>query len=352
MRQGFDPRLLRLRADPMPIAERVFPGPGAFSVSDNGILVYRSTTFTGADQRQLQMVDRTGRRVALFGARGLYQNAVVSPDQQLVAFNRTDPNNDVWIEDMTRGATSRLTFDKAVDDFPVWSPDGARIVFSSDRNGGVFDLYEKQSSGGGQEQLLLKTGQPKVATDWSRDGRYIIYTETAAGSGADLWLLPTSGDTTPIEYLRTPFNESQARVSPDGRWLAYRSDESGIEQVYVQSFPKAGAKWQASTDGGRQPQWRGDGKELFYLSPVADDQFMTVDIVSEPGEPVFKTAIPKKLFVINVLTGPVPGGQTAQRNSYDVMKDGQRLLLNSNREVNDVRPDIMVVLNWAAGLEK
>jgi hypothetical protein len=150
--------------------------------------------------------------------------------------------------------------------------------------------------------------------------------------------------------LRTPFHETEARVSPDGRWVAYRSDESGIDQVYVQSFPQAGSKWQVSTDGGRQPHWRGDGKELFYLSPVFDDQFMTVDILSTPREAAFKAAVPNKLFVINVLTGPVPGGQSVQRNSYDVMKDGQRLLLNSNRDVNDVRPTITVVVNWAAGL--
>jgi Tol biopolymer transport system component len=352
MTQVFDVDQLRLRDDPMPVAERVLPFPGSFSSSHNGILAYRWSMFGGADQRQLSIVDRSGKRLEVFGARGLYQNPVLSPNQQLVAVNRADQNNDIWIEDPNRGISSRLTFDLGVDDFPLWSPDGTRIVFSSDRDGGVFQLYEKQSGGSRQEQLLLKTGQPKMATDWSRDGRYIVYTETDATTGADLWLLPLFGDRKPVEYLRTPFNETEARVSPDGRWLAYRSDESGIEQVYVQSFPQAGSKWQVSTDGGRQPHWRGDGKELFYLSPTLDDQFMSVDVLSTPKEAAFKAAIPNQRFVINVLTGPVPGGQSVQRNSYDVMRDGQRLLLNSNREVNDIRPTITVVLNWAAGLGK
>jgi Tol biopolymer transport system component len=349
--QEFDLNQLRPRGDPVPVAERVQPTLGSFTVSANGILAYRPSAF-GDDLRQLSIVDRTGKGIDNFGARGLYQNPVLSPNQQLVASNRADQSNDIWIEDLNRGTTSRLTFDPGADDFPVWSPDNARIVFSSDRDGGVFQLYEKPSAGG-QEQLLLKTGQPKTATDWSRDGRYIVYTETDAKTGADIWLLPLFGERKPVEYLRTPFNETQARVSPDGRWLAYRSDESGVEQVYVQSFPQAGSKWQVSTEAGRQPHWRGDGKELLYLSPVLDDQFMGVDILSSPSEAAFRAAVPNKLFVINVLTAAVPGGQSFQRNSYDVFKDGQRLLLNSlGGEVDATRRPVTVVVNWTAGLKK
>ena len=123
--------------------------------------------FSGTDQRQLSIVDRGGKRIEASGARALYQNPALAPNQQFVAVNRAEPNNDIWIEDLNRRTASRLTFDLGVDDFPLWSPDGTRIVFSSDRDGGVFHLYEKQSGGSGQEQLLLKTGQPKMATDWS-----------------------------------------------------------------------------------------------------------------------------------------------------------------------------------------
>lgn len=131
------------------------------------------------------------------------------------------------------------------------------------------------------------------------------------------------------------------------------SNESGRLQIYVQSFPPTGSKWQISTDGGSQPQWRADGKELFYLSPTANDQFMAVDITSGPSDVVFKAGVPKKLFVINVLTVSVPGGQRNQRNSYDVMKDGQRFLLNASPDATpNVGSSITVVLNWAAGLEE
>ena len=148
------------------------------------------------DQPNLQVLKGTE------GASG----SALSADQQLVAFNRTDQNNDLWIADLVRRTTTRLTFDAGIDDFPVWSPDGARIVFSSNREGGVFNLFEKPSGGGGQEQLLLKTSQPKMATDWSRDGRYIVYDETDATSGADIWLLPLSGDRKPN---RIPANTVQ-----------------------------------------------------------------------------------------------------------------------------------------------
>ena len=350
MTQELDTDRLELRGDSRPIADGVLPG---FSASDNGVLAYRRRTIDD-EGRQLSMVDRSGKLVEAFGANANYQNPVLSADQQFVAFNRAEQNNDLWITDLVRRTTTRLTFDPGVDDSPVWSPDGARIVFSSNREGGVFNLYEKPSGGGGQEQLLLKSGQPKIASDWSRDGRYVVYTETDAKSGADIWLLPLSGDRKPTEYLRTPFSETQARVSPDGRWLAYRSDESGLNEVYVQSFPKAGSKWQVSVDGGEQPQWRGDGLELFYLSPVADNQFMAVDILSKPADAVFKVGVPKKLFVVNVVTGAVAGTSASQRNSYEVLKDGQRLLLNSSRAAiaTEIRPSITVVLNWAAGLGK
>ena len=188
---------------------------------------------------------------------------------------------------------------------------------------------------------------------WSPEGRYVIYEEADSKTGNDLWILPMSSDKKPSEYLRTPFNERQARFSPDGRWVAYSSNESGRAEVYVQSFPQPGSKWQISTDGGSQPRWRADGKELFYLSPTADDQFIAVDILTKPSDTVFKAGVPKKLFVSNVITGAAPGGAPNQRNSYDVTKDGQRFLLNA---IGDVAPtgrsSITVVLNWAAGLKR
>ncbi len=365
MRQEFDVNRLELRGDPSPIVEQV---PielfrGIFSVSETGILAYRRAV--NSDLRQLPIVDRTGQQVSQVGSPAIYQNPALSPDQQLVAVNRAEQGGDIWILDIARGTASRFTFDPGTDDNPLWSPDGTRIAFSSTRDGGVANLYQKQSGGAGQEQLVLKTDKPKIPADWSRDGRYIIYEEQDSKGGSDLWILPmsganaspagrsdqrTSGDKKPTPFLQTPFNERRARFSPDGRWIAYSSNESGRAEVYVQSFPPTGSKWQISTDGGIQPQWRNDGKELFYISPTANDQFMTVDILTKPVDAVFKAGVPKKMFVIDVVTGPLP---LSQRNSYEIMKDGQRLLVNPLTTITapNNRSSITLILNWPATLK-
>jgi eukaryotic-like serine/threonine-protein kinase len=363
MTQEMDLGRLALTGDPTPVAEQVARNAGvnygAFSVSENGVLVYRTGTELGGVRgaNELVIVDRMDQQAKSLGPRAEYQEPLFSPDQQFLAFSRADQNTDIWIMDLARGTTSRFTFDPGIDDHPLWSPDGGRVVFSSTRDGEIANLYEKPSGGAGQEQLLLKTDRSKIPTDWSRDGRYIVYEEQAPKTGADLWILPTSGDKKPTEFLRTPFNEKQARFSPDGRWIAYDSNESGREEVYVQSFPQTGGKWQVSTEGGFQPVWRADGKELFYLSPVADNQFMAVDIQTAPADRVFKAGVPKKLFVHNVRTGAPGPAQGNQRNSFDVTKDGQHFVLNSTAAANTPGPDnnrftITVVLNWAAGLKK
>jgi Tol biopolymer transport system component len=354
MAQEFDLDRLDLRGDPSPVAEQVLAnttGLASFSASENGTLAYR--TNAGTAGTHLFIVDRTGKAVEPQGPPANYQHPELSPDQRLFAFSRADQNTDIWIQDMARGTTSRFTFDPGIDDLPLWSPDGTRIVFSSNRETGVFNLYEKQSGGAAQEQLLLRSAHNKIATDWSRDGRYIIYTEVDPKTGQDLWILPISDVKKPIEYLRTPSTETQARFSPDGRWIAYTSDESGRPEVYVQRFPKTGSKWQISTAGGDQPQWRADGKELFYLSLPAR-QFMAVDITTNPSDIVFKAGVPKKLFdATNVLTGAVVPGLPPQRNSYDVMKDGQHFLVNAfSDSIGNVRSSITVVLNWAHDLKK
>jgi len=345
MAQEFDPNRLELRGDPLPVAENVatnivlnFP---AFSVSQTGLLAYRP----GGSRayRQLVLVDRGGRRAEIAGPPGNFQNPVFSPDGQLIAVSRQDQGRDIWIVNTGGGMVSRFTMDPGVEDHAVWSPDGTRIVFSSDREGGVRNLYEKRSDGAGQEALLLKSDHSKTPLGWSPDGRNIVYEDRAPETGSDLWFLPMLGDKKePIEFSRTSFNESHAQFSPDGRWLAYVSDVSGRLEVYVQSFPPTGSKWQISTNGGEQPRWRDDGKELFFIGLPGVEQFMAVDVATKPSDRVFRRGEPKKLFQFDVLS-------VNQRNSYDVT-NGQRFLLNViPRAV--ATPSVTLIVNWTAGLK-
>src|SRR5262249_34505780 len=161
-----------------------------------------------------------------------------------------------------RGLRTRLTFDPALNVAPIWSPDGTRIVFSSNRRGNM-NLYQKASSGAGSDEAVLKSDVYGVPYSWSRDGRYLLYTSGDPGSATDLWVLPWFGEKKPFPFLQTRFAETRAKFSPDGRWVAYTSNESGRNEVYVTLFPKADGKWQVSTGGGTSARWRQDGRELF-----------------------------------------------------------------------------------------
>ena len=193
--------------------------------------------------------------------------------------------------------------------------------------------------------LAAITSGDLSVTPGTRLGVHEVTAPLGEGGTGQVW---RATDTTPGRQVAIKILPNAFAADPERR----RWRPIGLENV--QSFPRPGSKWQISTDGGEPPQWRSDSKELFYLSPTADNQFMAVDILSQPADAVFKAGVPKKLFVVNVVTGAVPGGQSFQRNSYEVLKDGQRLLLNSSRAALalEVRPSITVVLNWAAGLGK
>ncbi|HEY3026455.1 MAG TPA: protein kinase [Pyrinomonadaceae bacterium] len=275
MAQAFDAGKLQLTGEPFPIAEQVGFNPSNarafFAVSDNGVLVYRDFVFTDT---QLAWFDRTGKQIAPVGTVGQITNLALSPDEKLVAVTRFDTqtgSTDLWLIDQAR--ETRLTFDPANDASPVWSPDGIRIAFNSSRSGSI-DLYVKPVSGG-TEDLLFKSSNPKGPQAWSADGRFILYSEADPKTNLDLWVLPQFGDQKPIPFLQTAFIETQGRFSPDGKWVAYASNESGTFQIYVRPFPPSSGQWMVSTNGGNQPRWRRDGKELFYLAP--DRKLMVVD---------------------------------------------------------------------------
>jgi len=317
-----------------------------FTVSETGALAYGKGTSVGL--LSLAWFDRSGKRLGSIDSPGHCVDINFSPDQKRVALDVVNfevGGRDLWQVELTRGVPSRLTAGDRETSSAVWSPDGSRIAFASNPTGlgpvGVGgDLYQKPSSGVGNEEQLFHSDAPKVAADWSADGRFLLFESRDPGSKTKLWVLPFSGDRKPFPLLQTPFTESHGIFSPDRRWIAYVSDESGRPEVYVQTFPVSTAKWRVSTAGGTQPRWRRDGKELFYLAP--DSRLTAVDVTAGSS---FEAGVPRALFEI----GSTPG--VGLRHRYDVTSDGQRFLVVRGTETQETSP-ITVVLNWTADLKK
>ncbi len=344
--QLFDAKGLRITGDPFPVAEQIqyFPQiySALFSISENGVLLYRAASASAASR--LLWFDRSGKEIGSLGTPGDQANPRISPDGKRVALDITDPqtgNMDIWIYDLSRGIPTRFTFDPAEDTTPIWSPDGSRIVWGSNRSK-VRDLYQKDSSGAGSEEVLFRSGSAKFSTDWSPDGRFILHRVVDPKTNLELWVLPVAGDGKPIPFIKATFGVDHGQFSPEGRWVAYSSNESGKWEVFVIPFPGPGGKWQVSTAGGSEPRWRRDGKELFYLAP--DGKLMAVEVKEGP---TFEAGAARPLF------------QTRRREhvsstdlfSYDVSADGQRFLVNT--DVGEVTSSpLTVVLNWTAELKR
>jgi len=354
MAQTFDEKRLALTGEPMTVAENVntYLLSASFSAS-NGVLVYRSGRTT-MGLSSLAWFDRRGQELGAAGDSGssVYQDVAISHDASRVAVSRADPavsgsSQSIWLLDLTRGVSARFTFDIAPDTSPVWSPDGNRLAYGGSRAGGM-GIYERAANGTSTERTLVSPiGEPMYPNHWSRDGRFLLYTKEAGSTRSDLWVLPLSEDGTPagepIPFATTKYSESEGMFSPDGHWIAYTSDESGKEEVYLRSFPASqgdeGIKAKSSRNGGRQPHWRGDGKELFYLS--LDRKMMAVD-VSQTGP--IRLGAPTTLFGL-------PGNAAQSDLSawpWDVTTDGKRFLIGKSTAVSE---PVTVVLNWRAALE-
>ena len=331
----FDPLRGELTGDPVTVADPVGLDPGrfvgAFSVSASGLVAYRSEG--GGVRRQLTWFDRSGKALGTLGApdeNNLFDPAL-SPDGRRVSVERTiQGNTDIWIIDGLR--TTRFTFDAGLDISSVWSPDGSRIAFQSNRKG-RFDFYEKPSNGAAGEELIFESPENKTLSDWSRDGRSLI--GLIPSGNMDLWVWPLDSVRKPTVFLNTKFDERGPHFSPDGRWVSYHSNESGRNEVYVRPFPGPGGQWQISTAGGSTARWRHDGRELYYVS--LDGKLMAVPIAAkgatlEPGTPM-------ELFRIRSELG---GGVV--RGQYAVAPDG-RFLVNVTTGDNTSFP-ITLLLNW------
>jgi Tol biopolymer transport system component len=342
--QPFDLQGMRLLDEPAAISESltVSSSRADFSVANDSVLAYRTDT---AEKMPLRWFDRTGKPMGTGATQGMGPR--FSLDGKQVVYGRADAESaggDVWLEDVTRHVITRLTSHPAYDWMPVWSPDGKSIVFASNR-GGVMDLYEKSISGSEPELQILKSEKRKIPTDWSRDGKFIVFQQEDPKTKWDLWLLPMTGERKPLPILQSEFNETVGVLSPDGKWLAYTSDETGSEQVYVQRLavrPTIGrtdttsnGKWRISTNGGREPRWRGDGKELFYLN--GDRKVMSTSIKMSPS---FEAAIPAELFA-----------STDYIYNYDVTPDGRRFLISIQFELIGSDP-ITIVSKWSQILKR
>lgn len=349
MAQPFDAGRLELTGEPIAVAEQLGTSGahGFFSVSSSGALAYR----TGAQAAlfQLTWFDRQGKTVGKFGEISTDQGIAFSADGTRAAV-RDFPGlrrGDIWTLDFARGVRTRFTFRQTEFSLPVWSPDGSRIAFAA---GNTLDtLYEKASSGAGDErELLKKLGEGKVPTSWSRDGRFLLY-YTFLNRQEDLWVLPLEGDRKPALLLGTEFGEREGSFSPDMRWIAYTSNESGRAEVYVRPFTASGAsgssgapslgegKWQVSKDGGTLAKWRAEGKEVIFRAPNGSP--MAVDVTTTGA--VFQAGVPKQLFALPPNVG-----------DWDVTADGKRFIAGVPPVQQTTQTAITVVLNWEAGLKR
>ena len=271
----------------------------------------------GGIQGRLTWFDRQGKAVGTAGEPGLYRTLTISPDGKRIAFELADPqtqNRDIWLLEVADQKTIRFTSDPAWDAFPTWSPDGRRIIFTSNR-AGAYDLYQKSSDGTGKEELFYKSSEGKGPTSWSPDGRFLLY--YSLGQPTHVKLLAASGpaDRSPAPVVDTQFSSITARFSPNGRWIAYSSNESGKNEVSVRPFdPVSGIPGKpviVTSGGGRTPLWRGDGREIFYLDE--DGMVAALEVSTSDG---FRAGAPKPLF-------RAPAGVAF----WDVTSDGSRFLM-------------------------
>ncbi len=354
----FDPRRLELRGAAVPIlegvAQSINTGVAQYTFSVNGSLVYVPGSIQ-ATQSMLTWVDRKGAEQPLKAAAHGYRSPKVSPDGRRVAVSIEEQGTQIWTYDLDRETLTRLTFQGSANGFPVWTPDGKRIAFQSN-SAGRQNLFWQPSDGSGGSERLSISEFTQAANSFSPDGQLLAFTDTSP-NGRDIWVLRLS-DRKAQPFLKTPAEDGAPGFSPDGRWLAYSSDESGRREIYVQPYPGPGGKWQISTDGGQEPVWNPNGKELFYRS---GSKIMAVDVnqsrdsngaganqgnPATPAPATFSAGAPHMLFEGQYLLTP------SSLPNYDVSPDGQRFLMLKPTEQEAAPTQINVVLNWFEELKK
>ena len=348
MARAFDATSFEFTGEAFPVADHIhfedLTSKASFTVSQDGTLAYQ--TGIGTSGARLIWMDRNGKLLEAVRQTKIYNDFRISPDGKRIALSMTDRGLDVWLYEISRETWTKFTFDAASKRWPLWTPDGKTVIFSSSQKG-HWDLHQRASDGASAETPFLETENDKVANDWSRDGKYLLFISTDAKTKSDIWVLPLTAhddaERKPFVFLRTEFDETRPVFSPDVRWIAYQSNESGVDEIYIQPFSgmesgkgAISGKWKVSTNGGSRPRWRRDGKELYYLS--ADLKIMAAEITL--GASTVTIGSVRPLFAVR------PFGGVA-RDIYDVTPDGQRFLVASQGGEEAASP-VTLVVNWIA----
>jgi hypothetical protein len=307
---------------------------GSFSVSGTGTLTYR---VSGGSRSQFAWFDRSGGRIATVGPPGDYLSPVLSPDETRVAFTRRDDQaaGDIWTMDLARQTLSRFTFDPSSEIFPVWSSDGRSLAYESTRDG----LFARNADGTGPATHLLGTPASLIPSQFISDRRLVLFfADFGAATGFDIYALSLDQGAKPVPIIQSPITDVEPQLSPDARWIAYASTETATYDVFVQPYPPTGAKWQVSTGGGRQPMWRRDGRELYFVT--SDGRLYAVEVHAGP---TFEFSTPRPLFTM-------PANTISVRNSYVPTRDGQRFLVNMT--IDAAVPPINVDPDWRAAARR
>jgi serine/threonine-protein kinase len=345
----FDLERLELTGAPIPVVDDV--AAAHFSLSGNGDLVY----VPGGEQDPLDVtlvwVDQKGMEESISDQRRRFVGPKLSPDGDRIAMWMLGGNPQVWIYDMTSGTLTPLT-SEGQNFFPIWSPDGKRLVFPSMRSGGTtVNLFWKPADGSGAAERLTTSEYGQQPYSWSHDGKRILFHQSVdPETGFDIWMLPIEDDGKvglPEPFLNTTADELHPALSPDDRWLAYVSDVSGRNEVFVTPFPGPGVKMMISTDGGVHPAWAPSGRELFYLQagPAIRTWFFRMMAVNIVAKPELQSGKPRVLFEGPYSPGPIYG------RCYDVTSDGQRFVLLKSPDYSAPQ-QINVILNWFEELER
>jgi serine/threonine protein kinase/Tol biopolymer transport system component len=338
----FDLRRRRMTGPAVPAIESVsvcpYTGAVQAAISASGTLAY-APIGDQVPKSSLVVVDLNGRAQPVTDALLNYLGEMsLSSDGQRVALRLAKANDDIHVFDIPRGSLTRFTYEGGDEQNPVWTPDGRRVAYSS-QHGGTPTMYWKSADGNGTPEKILAAQNPQRPSSFSADGKFLAYTEVHPQTGLDIWTvrLDDRSSRQPEPFLRTPFQENLPLFSPDGRWLAYRSNESGRMEVYVAQFPGGAVKRQISVDGGDQPLWAPDGKQLFYVN---GNRVMSVELNADSGLHATK---PRMLFERTFSPSAINSGQWG--HTYAVFPDGKRFLFVENAVPPEVR-ELRVVLNW------